>query len=609
MSTQLTFDLDIKLGSRHVCAHFYTNCAKVMTINIKYWVLKVAVLTIYMSPLADAQGIEYQSLFGGNSLSDACWIYSSCQATYDNGAYIVSIFNTNESDLPVADTSCGQYHGGEDIYISIWTRSYSRLIYSAYFGGRADDSAVDVAILDDSTLAIYGSTNSVDFPTTVGAINDTSGDNLHMFYCEIHLADRRLVYSARIGGNGGDAPSAMAVGRNNEAILVGSTSSTDFPVTNSAFQAVNHSAYGIGYIIILSKARSIEYCSYIGGAWSDHITSVATSNDKIVFGGFSQSVDLPTTPNARQPKWGGGKMEMFVGSIDLKENSVDYLSFMGGSDTEKLSSLAVFNEKIYCIGTTASSDYPVSFDAAQSVINNGASGYSHDVFFTVFDLHDWSMIYSSFFGGSKDDYANRAVVNKTGLYLAFDTDSNDLPKSDKSGIRSEKSLAMAEMARFHLDDYSVDTTLILFGGPLPRVVSMCGDENDILYGGYTRGDTVFTTADAYKKERVGLYDAVIGIFRVQSSTNYHAERSIDDFDWRIYPSPAEGNIALWGVPDGICKVDLYNLTLGKVVLSEFYVSHNGRIYIDVSHLRRGSYIVCIEGGLRERQMYKKIILH
>ena len=80
-----------------------------------------------------------------------------------------------------------------------------------------------------------GLTGSADFPTTPGALQPNFGGAEDGF---LAVFDRSatLLYSTYIGGSGQDNVRGIEVGPSGEIVLVGGTSSDDFPVTAGAFQ-------------------------------------------------------------------------------------------------------------------------------------------------------------------------------------------------------------------------------------------------------------------------------------------------------------------------------------------------------------------------------------
>jgi hypothetical protein len=121
-----------------------------------------------------------------------------------------------------------------------------------------------------------------------------------------------LTYFTYLGGSGPDVGQDIKVDSVGAAHVVGSTSSSNFPITNDALQA-----YGGGvsdaFVALISTTLSGtlalgttppgDYSTYLGGSGTDQGTGIAIDN---TFGaayvvGTTQSTNFPITSNAYQP--------------------------------------------------------------------------------------------------------------------------------------------------------------------------------------------------------------------------------------------------------------------------------------------------------------------
>jgi hypothetical protein len=83
------------------------------------------------------------------------------------------------------------------------------------------------------------------FPTTPGAPQpDYGGSGSDGFVAKLNPDGSALVYSSYLGGSGADFGSGIAVDTSGNAYITGSTNSSNFPVTGTAFQPVLHSTGG-----------------------------------------------------------------------------------------------------------------------------------------------------------------------------------------------------------------------------------------------------------------------------------------------------------------------------------------------------------------------------
>src|SRR5882762_7564910 len=145
------------------------------------------------------------------------------------------------------------------------------LSYSTYVGGSGNDVGRGIAVDAEGSAYIVGVTDSIDFPTTPGALQPqvVSGGN-HLFVTKLNPTGSALVYSTYLGGsNPNDRPFSIAVDANGSAYLTGSTFSADFPATAGAFQPTFEGPSGTtdAFVTKLDPTGSaLVYSTYLGGS-------------------------------------------------------------------------------------------------------------------------------------------------------------------------------------------------------------------------------------------------------------------------------------------------------------------------------------------------------
>jgi len=98
----------------------------------------------------------------------------------------------------------------------------------------------------------------------------------------------KLLYSTSFGGTQRERVMAVAVSPAGEAHVVGSTASTDFPVTLSA-QQTTAGGSNDGFLAVIDRLGMVSYASYVGAESDDTATSVAIDSEgRIAIGGYSE---------------------------------------------------------------------------------------------------------------------------------------------------------------------------------------------------------------------------------------------------------------------------------------------------------------------------------
>lgn len=152
-----------------------------------------------------------------------------------NAAYVHVVGVTTSTNFPTLispDYRNAQTRnaGGMDAFVSEFFPTGTSLEYSLYHGGAGDDQANGIS-LRFGTAFVTGSTTSSNFPAFSGP-QKTSGGAEDAFVSQYSF-DGLLVGSTYFGGNGDDVGQGIAVDAGGQFYIAGSTTSTNFPVTNA----------------------------------------------------------------------------------------------------------------------------------------------------------------------------------------------------------------------------------------------------------------------------------------------------------------------------------------------------------------------------------------
>jgi hypothetical protein len=91
-----------------------------------------------------------------------------------------------------------------------------------------------------------------------------------------------------------------------------------------------------------------------------------------------------------------------------------YSTYLGGSDLDTSSSIAVdLQGRIYVAGTTSSSDFPV-INSVQPTLSRRAGGFPVDAFVAQLTADGSALRYATYLGGSEDDISRGVVVDLRG---------------------------------------------------------------------------------------------------------------------------------------------------------------------------------------------------
>jgi uncharacterized repeat protein (TIGR01451 family) len=298
-----------------------------------------------------------------------------------------SVSITGQTDSTNFPTTAGAFQrtfGGsfEDAFVTRLDPSGSALVYSTYLGGNGLDAGNGIAVDASGNAYVIGLTGSTDFPTTAGAFQTAShGGNPNCpcdaFVTKLNATGTGLVYSTYLGGSGEERGRGIAVDASGDAYVTGTTASTDFPATPGAFQTTFGGINDVFVTKLNPSGSGLVYSTYLGGSGDGGGSGIAvdaSGNAYVV--GSTASTDFPTTAGAFQTAFGGGQDDAFVTKLNPSGSAPVYSTYLGGSDTDGSSGIAVdASGNAYVIGGTLSTDFPTTAGAFQRTFGGGVDAF------------------------------------------------------------------------------------------------------------------------------------------------------------------------------------------------------------------------------------------
>jgi hypothetical protein len=381
---------------------------------------------VFVSKLnAHGTGLLFSTYLGGSGNDAGIGI----AATPNGRVYVVG--GTDSSNFPTTRKSFQPAYGGgsQDGFVTALNPSGSKLVYSTYLGGSADDVAYIGPTDPDGHVYAVGFTASANFPTTRGAFQrGHSGDGEDGFVTKLDPSGSRVLYSTFLGGTGDDFAIDGTIDRSGNAYVTGLTHSTDFPVTRSAFQRTFGGGPTDTFVAKLNRDGSaLVYSTYLGGTGFEAPSdlTVDSSGDAYV-PGLTDSQDFPTTAGAFQTSFAGGNVDGFLTKLDPTGSSAAYSTYIGGSGDDGAGAVRVDRSGNAVVpGLTDSTDFPTTQGAIQSANAGGL-----DAFVIKLNRFGSKLISSTYLGGSGDDGSNGSGVglDKSGnVYVVGFTSSADFP--------------------------------------------------------------------------------------------------------------------------------------------------------------------------------------
>ncbi|MGA2298888.1 MAG: SBBP repeat-containing protein, partial [FCB group bacterium] len=151
------------------------------------------------------------------------------------------------------------------------------------------------------------------------------------------------------------------------------------------------------------------YSTYIGDDDEDEGHAiVADSGGNAYLTGYTGSLKYPVTAGAFQTTYGGGDYDCFITKLNANGTAISFTTFIGGDTTDCGYGIALDRSgNIYITGQTASKNYPITSNAFQRSYAGGA----YDCFVTKMNPSGSALIYSTFIGGSGDDFSRGLALD------------------------------------------------------------------------------------------------------------------------------------------------------------------------------------------------------
>ena len=264
-----------------------------------------------------------------------------------------------------------------DAFVTKLTADGTRLLYSTFLGGGGDDTAGGIAVDAFGAAYVTGATTSTNFPTTGGAYQTTPRGGQDAFVTRVAPDGRTLLYSTYLGGSNNDGGAGIAVDGFGEAFVTGFSSSTNFPTTPGAFQAI-HAGSEDAFVAKLSvDGRTLIYATGLGGgAGSDFGAAIAIDGAGGAYvTGTTSSSNFPTTADAIQSRLGGAA-DAFVSKLSPSGGSLEFSTFLGGTSNDAGQGIAVDGAgNVYVAGFTLSSNFPTTPGARQGSLRGAQNAF------------------------------------------------------------------------------------------------------------------------------------------------------------------------------------------------------------------------------------------
>jgi uncharacterized protein (TIGR03437 family) len=245
-----------------------------------------------------------------------------------------------------------------------------------------------------------------------------------IFVTKLNPAGAGIAFSLYLGGSGDDTATGAAVDPAGNLYVVGATTSNDFPQAGTGLRGANDA-----FVAKLDPTGGLVSASYLGGSGPDTIHGIAVDPaGNLYVTGATGSADFPTTAGVLRTFFAGGG-DAFVTKLS-GPGAILWSTFLGGVDNDQAFGIAVDSSgSPYVTGATNSSNFPVvgahqPACAAASIFTSPCA----DAFLARLNATGSVLLFSTFLGGQGNDAGRAIAVDAQGnAYLAGITNSINFP--------------------------------------------------------------------------------------------------------------------------------------------------------------------------------------
>ena len=364
----------------------------------------------------DGSDLVFSTYLGGSSYESI----NGDMIVTDEGDVIVGGY-TGSEDFPT-ENALDSNLNGTDIFITRINKDGKSLDFSTYIGGDGSDSLSEFQMDGDGNLLLLGSSRSSDYPVTTGSYQTSNNGKNDLVLTKMRSDGSKILSSTYVGGSDYDSSVSMILDEYDNPIVIGSTGSLNFPVTDDSYDE----CYSGGTDGVLFKMKSdlssLTFSTFFGGKNHESITQIdMTPSGEIVVTGTTRSRTYPTTNGAFDSEIGGGS-DMFVSKFEGDGSDLIASTLIGGNERETGELLINgVNGKISVCAKSNSSDLRTTLGS----FNRSHSG-DYDIYYVTLNDDFTGIEYGTYIGGSGSESCS-AFLDVGDVYIFGQTESSDFP--------------------------------------------------------------------------------------------------------------------------------------------------------------------------------------
>lgn len=331
------------------------------------------------------------------------------------------------------------------------------LIFSTYSGSTADNWGSTATPGEHGTLYSAGVTNPENFqgtfPASPGAFQTAYGGWYDVGILKYDSTGQKLLYASYLGGNASDSPHSLIVDeQTGDLLILGTTSSADFPVTDGVMDNSFGGGAGTANVIeyfngsdlfvarISGDGTKLKASTFIGGAFNDGLNAtfagltrnygdelrgdiITDKEGNVYISSVTSSQDM-ILENSYSTTYKGGTTDAILLKLSHNLDQQIWGAFLGGTGADAAYTLKLSeNGDVLIAGGTMSTDFPVTAGSYQTAHAGDADGWIARI-----SGDGQTLVHATFTGTASYDQIYFLDINASGeVYTYGQTAGADFP--------------------------------------------------------------------------------------------------------------------------------------------------------------------------------------
>lgn len=467
------------------------------------------------------------------------------------------------------------------------------LIFSTYSGSTADNWGSTATPGENGTLYSAGVTTSSlggVFPATAGAFQEAEGGEYDVGILKYDSTGQNLLYASYLGGTSNESPHSLVLAANGDLLILGTTSSSDFPITNNAYDKSFHDGvptfnvinYDNGSDIFVARisgdGTQLLASTFLGGSDNDGLNpsdgpltlnygdelrgDVITSDDGSIFVSTVTSSPDFFLENSFSTTYHGGESDALLLKLSSDLSTLLWGAFIGGSATDNSHTIKLdANGDIFVAGGTTSTDFTTTTGSYKRTLGGVADGWIAKV------KGDGSALMSATYTGtpSVDQNYFIALNSDEEVFVYGQTDASSFPIT--SGVYSNP--GSGQFLQKYSNDLSMLMLSTVFGSgsgtpnisPTAFLVNDCNNIYMTGWGGILNIETSLSHWDTNTQGMPTTYDA---FQKTTSGNDFYFIVLTADASELVYGTYMGGPSSLTHVDGGTSRFDKHGIVYHAV---------------------------------------------